>query len=196
MGPHPKKKEIIPVQHHRNPSCGNLRRPHWTWPYASFVVERVPPGAPTRWEPKGTKSCLTCTLPELGCCVRGSPGTCGYSGRTGSRPAKSPCWGYSHEVDTDSDKDESIVATSGSEGSESASESEQNDPLRWPQMLNSMSACKPPIAAVGRDFNVKTTHERCGPFSLVVLSQRRGRVTTSSGPTLSETLSSKTLQVS
>ena len=43
---------------------------------------------------------------------------------------------------------------------------------------------------------VKTTHERCGPFSLVVLSQRRGRVTTSSGPTLSETLSSKTLQVS
>ena len=46
-----------------------------------------------------------------------------------------------------------------------------------------------------RDF-VKTTHERCGPFSLVVLSQRRGRVTTSSGPTLSETLSSKTLQVS
>ena len=44
--------------------------------------------------------------------------------------------------------------------------------------------------------DVKTTHERCGPFSLVVLSQRRGRVTTSSGPTLSETLSSKTLQVS
>ena len=34
----------------------------------------------------------------------------------------------SHEVDTDSDKDESIVATSDSEGSESASESEQNDP--------------------------------------------------------------------
>jgi len=40
---------------------------------------------------------------------------------------------------------------------------------------------------------VKTTHERCGPFSLVVLSQRRGRVTTSGYPakTLSETLSSK-----
>ena len=34
----------------------------------------------------------------------------------------------SHEVDTDSHKDESIVATSGSEGSESASELEQNDP--------------------------------------------------------------------
>ena len=48
------------------------------------------------------------------------------------------------------------------------------------------------LLAVG----VETTHERCGPFSLVVLSQRRGRVTTSSGPTLSETLSSKTLQVS
>ena len=31
------------VQHHRNPSCGNLRRPHWTWAYASIVVERVPP---------------------------------------------------------------------------------------------------------------------------------------------------------
>ena len=42
--------------------------------------------------------------------------------------------------------------------------------------------------------SVKTTHERCGPFSLVVLSQRRGRVTTLSGypaKTLSETLSSK-----
>ena len=39
--------------------------------------------------------------------------------------------------------------------------------------------------------SVKTTHERCGPVSLVVLNQRRGRVTTSSGPTLSETLSSK-----
>ena len=42
--------------------------------------------------------------------------------------------------------------------------------------------------------HVKTTHERCGPFSLVVLSQRRGRVTTLSGypaKTLSETLSSK-----
>ena len=25
-------------------------------------------------------------------------------------------------------------------------------------------------------YHVKTTHERCGPFSLVVLSQRRGRV--------------------
>ena len=44
----------------------------------------------------------------------------------------------SHQVDTDSDKDESIVATSGSEGSESASD-------HWPLMLNSMSACKPPI---------------------------------------------------
>ena len=51
------------------------------------------------------------------------------------------------------------------------------------------------IMLSGRQL-VKTTHERCGPFSLVVLSQRRGRVTTSSGPTLSETLSSKTLQVS
>ena len=39
-------------------------------------------------------------------------------------------------------------------------------------------------------YHVKTPHERCGPFSLVVLSQRRGRVTTLSGSTLSETLSS------
>ena len=52
----------------------------------------------------------------------------------------------SHEVDTDSDKAESIMATSGSEGSESASDSEQNDPpFRWPLTLNSMSACKPHI---------------------------------------------------
>ena len=60
--------------------------------------------------------------------------------------------------------------------------------LKRPLALRSPTHC---------DSNsVKTTHERCGPFSLVVLSQRRGRVTTSSGPTLSETLSSKTLQVS
>ena len=44
-------------------------------------------------------------------------------------------------------------------------------------------------------YHVKTTHERCGPFPLVVLSQKRGLVTTLSGPTLSKTLSSKTLQV-
>ena len=55
----------------------------------------------------------------------------------------------SYEVDTDSEKDESIVATSGSEESESASEPEQNDPLRWP-LMHSMSACKPPM--LGRDF--------------------------------------------
>ena len=33
----------------------------------------------------------------------------------------------SYEVDTDSDKNESIIVTSDSEGSESASESEQNE---------------------------------------------------------------------
>ena len=49
--------------------------------------------------------------------------------------------------------------------------------------------CPGPAAHLG--VCVKTTHERCGPFSLVVLSQRRGRVTTLSGPTLSQTLSSK-----
>ena len=46
-----------------------------------------------------------------------------------------------HEVDTDSDKAESVGATSGSEGSESASDSETL-PLRWPLTLNSMSVCK------------------------------------------------------
>ena len=59
----------------------------------------------------------------------------------------------SHEVDTDSDKDESIVATSGSEGSESASESEQNDPPSSPasdaEQYERMQAS---YAAVGRDF--------------------------------------------
>ena len=59
----------------------------------------------------------------------------------------------SHEVDTDSDKDESIVATSGSEGSESASESEQNDP---PSSLASdaeqYERMQASYAAVGRDF--------------------------------------------
>ena len=42
-----------------------------------------------------------------------------------------------HEMDTDSDKAESVVVTGDSEGSESASDSEQNDsPPRWPLMLN------------------------------------------------------------
>ena len=59
----------------------------------------------------------------------------------------------SHEVDTDSDKDESIVATSGFEGSESASESEQNDP---PASLASdaeqYERMQASYTAVGRDF--------------------------------------------
>ena len=49
----------------------------------------------------------------------------------------------SHEVDTESDKDESIVATSGSYRSESSSGTALL--LRWPLMLNSMSACNPPM---------------------------------------------------
>ena len=48
-----------------------------------------------------------------------------------------------HEMDTDSDKAESVVVTGDSEGSESASDSEQNDP---PSSLASdaehMSVCK------------------------------------------------------
>ena len=67
------------------------------------------------------------------------------------------------------------------------------DSLRWVStsdlVLRLPSPTKPQWSA--QASYVKTTHERCGPFSLVVLSQRRGRVTTSSGPTLSETLSSK-----
>ena len=62
----------------------------------------------------------------------------------------------SHEVDTDSDKDESIVATSDSEGSDSASESEQNDP---PSSLASdaeqYERMQASYTAVGRDFNDK-----------------------------------------
>ena len=59
----------------------------------------------------------------------------------------------SHEVGTDSDKAESIVATSGSEGSESASDSEQNDP---PSSLASdaeqYERMQASYVTVGRDF--------------------------------------------
>ena len=66
-----------------------------------------------------------------------------------------------------------------------------------PHFSNVKKAFSPKVLELRQlRYHVKTTHERCGPFSLVVLSQRWGRVTTSSGPTLSETLSSKTLQVS
>ena len=62
----------------------------------------------------------------------------------------------SHEVDTDSDKDESIIATSDSEGSESASESEQNDP---PSSLASdaeqYERMQATYTAVGREFKDK-----------------------------------------
>ena len=58
----------------------------------------------------------------------------------------------SYEVDTDSDKDESIVASSGSEGSET-SESEQNDP---PSSLASdaeqYERMQASYGTVGRDF--------------------------------------------
>ena len=59
-----------------------------------------------------------------------------------------------HEVDSDSDKAESVVATSGSEGSESASDSEQNDP---PSSLASdaeqYERMQASYVAVGRDFH-------------------------------------------
>ena len=42
-------------------------------------------------------------------------------GRQGKKKSPTKVIQASHEVDTNSDKDESIVATSGSEGSESAS---------------------------------------------------------------------------
>ena len=70
----------------------------------------------------------------------------------------------SHEVDTDSDKDESIVDTSGSEGNESASESEQNDP---PSSLASdaeqYERMQASYAAVGRDVTSKTKRTFSGP---------------------------------
>ena len=59
-----------------------------------------------------------------------------------------------HEIDTDSDKDESIVVTSDSDGSESASDSEQNDP---PSSLASdaeqYERMQASYVAVGRDFH-------------------------------------------
>ena len=59
-----------------------------------------------------------------------------------------------HEVDSDSDKAESVVATSGSEGSESASDSEHNDP---PSSLASdaeqYERMQASYVAVGRDFH-------------------------------------------
>ena len=66
--------------------------------------------------------------------------------------------------------------------------------LRWMILIPASYKCQAEIVlkvsqSIRHDGdNVKTTHERCGPFSLVVLSQRRGRVTTLSGQTLSETL--------
>ena len=59
-----------------------------------------------------------------------------------------------HEVDTESDKAESAVGTSDSEGSESASDSEQNDPPSSPasdtEQYERMQAS---YVAVGRDFH-------------------------------------------
>ena len=59
-----------------------------------------------------------------------------------------------HEMDTDSDKAESVVDTSDSEGSESASDSEQNDP---PSSLASdaeqYERMQASYVAVGRDFH-------------------------------------------
>ena len=59
-----------------------------------------------------------------------------------------------HEMDTESDKAESVVPTSDSEGSESASDSEQNDP---PSSLASdaeqYERMQASYVAVGRDFH-------------------------------------------
>ena len=47
----------------------------------------------------------------------------------------------------------------------------------WDEVLTHvLPTVKLPGAEARRATAVKTTHERCGPFSLVVLSQRRGRV--------------------
>ena len=48
-----------------------------------------------------------------------------------------------------------------------------------PHFSNVKKAFSPKVLELRQlRYHVKTTHERCGPFSLVVLSQRRGRVTT------------------
>ena len=79
-------------------------------------------------------SYLICTLPGQGC-LRAGLGAhqehrVNHDAQAADRtkvPAK-VIQVAAHEVDTDSDKAESVVATSGSEDSESASDSEQNDP--------------------------------------------------------------------
>ena len=60
MGPHPEKGEGIRRFSKTNTTeilhVGTFAGHTGHRPFASFVVERVPPqGAPTRWEPKGTK---------------------------------------------------------------------------------------------------------------------------------------------
>ena len=50
----------------------------------------------------------------------------------------------SHEVDTDSDKDDWLLVAL-KEAKVRVNRSRTTLPLRWPQMLNSMSACKPPM---------------------------------------------------
>ena len=61
-----------------------------------------------------------------------------------------------HEVDPEPDKAESDGGTSDSEGSESASDSEQNDPLlRWRLMQNSMSLRKLRMLQWARTFMTK-----------------------------------------
>ena len=100
-------------------------------------------------------SCLICTLPEQECCGAHQEHLVNQEAQAADRnkvPAE-VIQVASHEVDTDSDKDESIVDTSGSEGNESASESEQNDP---PSSLASdaeqYERMQASYAAVGRDF--------------------------------------------
>ena len=73
-----------------------------------------------------------------------------------------------YEMDTDSDKPESVVDTSDSEGSESASDSEQNDP---PSSLASdaeqYERMQASYVAVGRDF-----HDQEDLLGLITASSR------------------------
>ena len=103
---------------------------------------------------------LTCTLPEQECCVSDlalikNIGV-NHEARAADR-TKVPAEVIqlaAHEVDPEPDKAESAVSTSDSEGTESASDSEQNDP---PSSLTSdaeqYELMQASYAAVGRDFH-------------------------------------------
>ena len=93
---------------------------------------------------------LTCTLPELGCCVSGLA----LIKNIGSKVLAEVIQLAAHDMDPEPDKAESAAGTNDSGGSESASDSEQNDP---PSSLASdaeqYELMQTSYVAVGRDFH-------------------------------------------